>query len=355
MASNNPIRLSSEDLFTPKVEGYLEEQASLRRDMPQAEQAPLILRILYSSYFYMSVAGGIGALVGWGLLEGKLHEGNIGGERNNWAWMILFPTVSAFVGMFLGAIEGVMSRNIPRALISAVVGLAVGFVGGLLALIPTGIVFNLMTELAFQVGKPPQPGQMPRGMTLLLFMMGRGMGWALAAIPVGIGQGIALRQKKIVVNGLLGGVLGGLLGGLLFDPINIMLATPHDASVSRAVGFTIVGVMVGLFVGLVEQWTKTAWVLMKAGPLSGKQFVIYRNPTVVGSAPKADIYIFKDPDIEPRHALLHNRGGRFEIEDCGTKDGTYVNGVPITKQLLKAGDQIVIGKTMFEFSLKETD
>ena len=46
-----------------------------------------------------------------------------------------------------------------------------------------------------------------------------------------------------------------------------------------------------------------------------------------GSAPKADIYIFKDADIEPKHALLHNRGGRFEIEDCGTKHGTYVNGV----------------------------
>ncbi|MDB5322469.1 MAG: hypothetical protein JWN40_4100, partial [Phycisphaerales bacterium] len=41
------------------------------------------------------------------------------------------------------------------------------------------------------------------------------------------------------------------------------------------------------------------------------------------------------------------------IEDCGTKDGTYVNGVPVTKRILQAGDQIVIGKTMLEFSLKE--
>jgi len=301
------------------------------------------------------VAGGIGALVGWGLLEGHLHGGSARLERNVWAWAILFPTVSGFIGMFIGAIEGVMSRNLPRALLSALVGLAVGFVGGLIMLIPTGIVFNLMSELAFSVGKRPALGEMPRGMALLLFMMARGVGWAVAGIPVGIGQGIALRQKKIAMNGLLGGVLGGLLGGLLFDPIDIMLSDHTNASLSRAVGFAIVGIMVGLFVGLVEQWTKTAWVLMKAGPLSGKQFVIYRNPTVIGSAPKADIYIFKDADIEPKHALLHNRGGRFEIEDCGTKDGTYVNGVPITKQLLKAGDQIVIGKTMFEFSLKETD
>ena len=86
--------------------------------------------------------------------------------------------------------------------------------------------------------------------------------------------------------------------------------------------------MVGLFVGMVEQWTKSAWLLMKAGPLAGKQFVVFRNPTVLGSAPKADIYLFKDEAIEPRHALIHDRGGRFEIEDMNTADGTYVNGIP---------------------------
>jgi pSer/pThr/pTyr-binding forkhead associated (FHA) protein len=106
-------------------------------------------------------------------------------------------------------------------------------------------------------------------------------------------------------------------------------------------------------VGLVEQWTKTAWLLMKAGPLAGKQFVLYRNPTVIGSTPKAEIYLFKDDAIEPRHALIHNRGGRFEIEDQGTPDGTYVNGIPIRKQTLQTGDQIVIGKTVLEFALRE--
>ncbi len=47
-------------------------------------------------------------------------------------------------------------------------------------------------------------------------------------------------------------------------------------------------------------------------------------------------------------------GGRFEIEDCNTPDGTYVNGIPIHKQILKAGDQIVLGKTVLEFAIKES-
>ena len=146
------------------------------------------------------------------------------------------------------------------------------------------------------------------------------------------------------------------MGGLLFDPIYLVLTSDNgEATYSRAVGFCVIGLFVGLFVGLVEGWTKTAWLLMKAGPLAGKQFVMFRDTTVLGSSPKADIYLFKDGAIEPRHALIHNRGGRFEIEDCNTPDGTYVNGVPIKQQLLQAGDQIVLGKTVLEFSLKDSN
>ncbi|MFL5329000.1 MAG: FHA domain-containing protein, partial [Gemmataceae bacterium] len=76
--------------------------------------------------------------------------------------------------------------------------------------------------------------------------------------------------------------------------------------------------------------------------------------TVLGSSPKADIYLFKDDAIEPRHALITNRAGRFEIEDCTTPDGTYVNGIPITRTVLNHGDQIVLGKTVLEFLMKET-
>ena len=185
-------------------------------------------------------------------------------------------------------------------------------------------------------------------------MMGRAAAWAIAAIPAGLGQGIALREKKVILNGIVGGVMGGLLGGL--SSIRSACSSRHAerATVSRGVGFTIIGLSVGLFVGLVEGWTKTAWLLMRAGPLAGKQFVLFRDTTVLGSSPKAEVYLFKDEAIEPRHALIYNRGGRFEIEDCNTRDGTYVNGVPIRRQALNHGDQVVLGKTVLEFQLKET-
>jgi hypothetical protein len=187
-------------------------------------------------------------------------------------------------------------------------------------------------------------------------MMGRAAAWSIAAIPAGMGQGIALRERKVILNGVVGAVLGGLVGGLLFDPISMLLTSADGQAIySRAVGFAAIGCFVGLFVGLVEGWTKTAWLLMRKGPLAGKQFILFKDTTVLGSSPKADVYLFKDDAIEPRHAQIINRGGRFEIEDCNTPDGTYVNGIPVTSKILQPGDQIVLGKTVLEFSVTESD
>jgi len=355
LSSREPLRLSASDLYSPRVDAFLEEQATLNRPLPDVEPRPLLVRVFYSSYFYLSLASGLGAFLAWLLIEPFFDDDGPGPEKFQWAAVLMFPTVAGFIGLFLGAAEGIMCRNLSRAAICAAVGLGIGFAGGFVGWILASIIYLVMMMVAVPFWKNPELGRRPTGLALLIIMMGRGAAWAVAAIPAGIGQGIALREGKVVLNGLLGGVLGGLLGGLVFDPIDYAFTSADgQALLSRAIGFTLIGLMVGLFVGIVEQWTKTAWLLMKAGPLAGKQFVLFRNPTVLGSAPKADIYLFKDEAIEPRHALIHDHGGRFEIEDMDSADGTYVNGVPVRRQTLKSGDQIVLGKTVLEFTLKES-
>ena len=84
-----------------------------------------------------------------------------------------------------------------------------------------------------------------------------------------------------------------------------------------------VGIAKRMFIGAVEHMAKDAWLLMRSGPLLGKQFVIYRNPTILGSSPKADIYLFKDDAIEPRHAqIIHLPGAGFayRLVNLGTTD-----------------------------------
>ncbi len=355
---HEPLRLSADDLYSPRVDAFLDEQAMMSRAVPEAEPQLWIVRVFYSSYFYLSLASGLGAFVAWMIMEPFFVEPAAlqGGQGQfRWANFLFFPTVAGSIGLFLGAAEGIMCRNVERALICASVGFAIGFAGGAVAVFAAGLIFVIMGGIAALVSRQPHGrGDMPTGLALLVFMMGRASAWAVAALPAGIGQGIALRESKVVVNGLLGAVLGGLVGGFLFDPINLAFVHAGEkAWLGRGIGFTIIGLFVGLFVGIVEQWTKSAWLLMRAGPLAGKQFVVFRNPTVLGSSPKADIYLFKDEAIEPRHALIHDRGGRFEIEDLNSADGTYVNGIPVKRQVLHAGDQIVLGKTVLEFALKE--
>ncbi|MFN0051573.1 MAG: FHA domain-containing protein, partial [Planctomycetales bacterium] len=315
----------------------------------------LWVRVVYSSWFYLSIASGLGAIAGWLVLEPFFDDKSRGDGAHIVAAFLMFPTVAGFIGLFLGSGEGVMCRNLRRACLSGAVGLGVGFVGGLILWIPVEILFHVAQRVAFSLDDNPRDGEMPLGFGLLVLMMGRGLAWAFSALPAGLGQGLALRDKKVSINGLLGGLMGGLAGGMLFDPIAMVFTTSDgQANASRGIGFAIIGILVGLFVGLVDSWTKSAWLLMRQGPLAGKQFVLYREATVLGSAPQAEVYLFKDAAIEPRHAVIHNRGGRFEIEDCDSADGTYVNGIPVTSQWLQAGDQIVLGKTVLEFVLKET-
>jgi hypothetical protein len=351
-----PMRLTADDLFSPQVETYLESQRIQRRDVVEMEERPWYAKVFYSSYFYLSLASGLGAFLAWACIEPFYDDGVPGAARKTiLADFLLFPSVAAGIGVFLGAAEGIICRNLPRALLCALVGLLVGFVGGFVSLIAAEVVFAIMNVVAASFVKNPNGGRIG-GLAFLILMMGRASAWAIAAIPAGIGQGIALRDRKVIFNGLLGGVLGGLLGGILFDPINFTFSTEDGgAELSRGIGLTIIGLTVGLLVGVVEQWTKTAWVMMKSGPLAGKQFILYRNPTVLGSSPRADIYLFKDEAIEPQHALIHNRGGRFEIEDMNSADGVYVNGLQIQRRILQPGDKIVLGKTQLEFSVRDTE
>jgi hypothetical protein len=348
------IRITESDLHTTDVDSYVEMQNYLRREVGPVSDQPWLVRVIYANWFYLAMCSMVGGLVGWGLLE-PWFDDNQPDDAINLAAILMFPVVAGSVGLFLGAAEGIICRNFARAAKCGAVGLGIGFIGGLIGLVPTGMVFSVTIEFVRALWQNPRPNAMPTGLALLVLMMGRSIAWSIAAIPSGMGQGIALRERKVILNGVVGAVLGGLIGGLLFDPISLVLTSSDGQAIySRAVGFAAIGGFVGLFVGLVEGWTKTAWLLMQKGPLAGKQFILFRDTTVLGSSPKADVYLFKDDAIEPRHALITNRGGRFEIEDCNTPDGTYVNGIPTSRAMLNDGDQIVLGKTVLEFSMKET-
>ena len=54
--------------------------------------------------------------------------------------------------------------------------------------------------------------------------------------------------------------------------------------------------------------------------------------------------------VSRRHARISLSGEDFALEDQGSTNGTYVNGVRISRCLLRDGDQIRIGEAQLAFS-----
>ena len=62
-----------------------------------------------------------------------------------------------------------------------------------------------------------------------------------------------------------------------------------------------------------------------------------------------------DTSASRRHSLLTRVDESYEIADCESTNGTFVNGVPVTLRLLEHGDQIEIGASKFLFLLGAED
>ena len=65
------------------------------------------------------------------------------------------------------------------------------------------------------------------------------------------------------------------------------------------------------------------------------------------------MYLFKDPEVEPTHAELRQEGEAYELVDRSTPAGTFVNGRRVARARLLSGDQIRIGKTVFNYTEKD--
>lgn len=403
--SSNPgdkITIAWDELNSRKVDQRLKQSEALDRNRRQAEMNPVAAEIeppvgssiWYNSVFTMAVFGLLGGLLAWGgnealrfrpdpRLEAKsimadissvttaqktgrlspgeadasvqeiVHEHSSNPYINIYmdahlsnsekdarirelddrqalmsfiANLVSYGLCGMLIATALAVAEPVVDRNLQGALVNGSVGAALGLVGGVIVSLFVDKLYNALLSYEDVIAHCVSYG------VLGLFLT--------------IGPGLVMRNVKKLAIGMLGGLIGGLAGGALFD-----LGT--NAHISRLIALVAIGLVTGLCTGLIENAAKSGWLKVTAGLIAGKQFILYRNPTFIGSAPECQIYLFRDAKVGRRHAAIHIVPSGFEIENLPLGASTFVNGKEVQRARLHNGDRIQVGATSFSFQEKE--
>jgi hypothetical protein len=289
-------------------------------------------------WLYLGSAGLVGALLGWGICEPAFVDNGTG--AHTWGNIWLLPLIVALMCVAFGVAESLVERSLRKGLIRLALGLPLGIV--------FGFVFDFIANIFYNIGLGMLASAGVQSFHNPAAWIARGMAWAAFGVAGGVVYGIVGRSGKKAAYGALGGAIGALVGGLVFDPIAFL---SKGGAPSRAVGFALLGLATGVAMGLVESALKDRWLYVTAGPLAGKQFILYKPVTVMGSNQQADIYLFKDAEILPAHATLQLKGSRVHVVANGP---VYVGGSPVRgTHVLETGSVLRIGRYGFRYQEKQ--
>ena len=79
-----------------------------------------------------------------------------------------------------------------------------------------------------------------------------------------------------------------------------------------------------------------------------KEVELTKERTTLGRRPYNDIVI-DNLAVSGEHAVIHMTDDGVEIEDLGSTNGTYVNAKAVTRQELRSGDIVEVGKYKIRF------
>jgi hypothetical protein len=294
--------------------------------------------ILLQAWFYLGLAGLLGALAGWGIAEPGFIDGSRDAHRWGNVWMI--PLLVTLMCVGFAVAESIVERSTKKALIRGGLALPLGVVLGFIFSGLANVFYSIGLNICVQAGV--------RSFHNPAVWIARGIAWMVLGAAGGVVYGIIGQSMKKTGYGALGGAIGAAVGGTIFDPISF---ATHAGATSRGVGFGLLGMATGIAIGLVESALKDRWLYVTAGPLAGKQFILYKPQTSVGSSQNCDIYLFKDPEILPQHAMLELKGSKTHLITHGA---AYISGQPVRgTRVLESGTIMQLGRYAFRYQERQ--
>jgi hypothetical protein len=315
-----------------KIYGSVTDAADKPAETSQEERGSILLQ----GWFYLGLAGLVGATAGWALIEPWFLDGP---GRRAWQTFALIALVVTLQCVAYGVAESIVERSPQKALTRGGLSIPLGAIFGVVISVIAGMVFLICVSFVASMGAQTERNP--------AFWVARGIAWMVLGVAPGAVYGIVGLSSKKAMYGILGGVIGAGLGGMLFDPIALLT---KGGAASRGVGFALLGLATGIAMGLVESALKDRWLYVTAGPLAGKQFILYKPRTVIGSDQKCDIYLFKDPNVLAEHAIVDIAGSRVQFRALGP---SFVSGQPARVQVLQSGNSVQIGRYAFRYSERQ--
>src|SRR3954452_3170611 len=87
-----------------------------------------------------------------------------------------------------------------------------------------------------------------------------------------------------------------------------------------------------------------AYLVVLEGANVGGMYKVERDKVVIGRGQKAQIRLFDD-GISREHAQIVIEGNQIILQDLGSTNGTFCNGLKVDRRELVDGDKILVGST----------
>jgi transcriptional regulator with GAF, ATPase, and Fis domain len=91
-----------------------------------------------------------------------------------------------------------------------------------------------------------------------------------------------------------------------------------------------------------------------AGPLKGTVFDLIGEEISIGRDASNQVSL-KDKSVSRRHSIIRIEQANFKLVDLQSRNGTFLDGVPVNEQALEHGSVIRIGDTFLLFLLHQDD
>jgi len=304
---------------TPTIES-MAPPSSYQSTDAQTSEPSLIARSGANAMVTGALAGVIAGVVGVGV-------GSFLSESNDTAPGIVVGFVAATLGFLLNGWGGLSAGYVERGLRDGLIGAVVATGAGLVGLLVADYLFFELRD---------GPGDVDAERIALI------IGWLAIGTLIGAGIGVLQGAQK-GLSGLLGGAAGGLLGGLLF----VLLDGSREVDGAMLVGALVAASILGIAVGGVERLRRQAWVTVIDGPLAGREFILYGEQNVVGSAGSSRIAIPGDSLVHPHHLIIQVSESSMSAQSAPGAP-VRVDGQDFQAGPLRDGAMVQVGTTFFE-------